>query len=158
MNLLRTQRHEPVKARAKTFHRFAGQAHDQVRVDVNARLRAQVAEVILQPGVVLPPLDQLAGLFIERLDADLELQRAGREFRDDFTQRGGQAIGHHLEMEKQAGLPALQEKLQQRPAHQQVQVERAVHEFELLHPTREQPLQFRQHLLQRKLPHRNVER
>ena len=46
-------------------------------------------------------LMQLLDFGVERLDADLELQGAGRELRDRRPQRFGQAIGDHLEMEEQ---------------------------------------------------------
>ncbi len=45
--------------------------------------------------------------------ADLELQRARRELRDDFAQRFGQPVGNHFKMEKMAGLIALEERIRE---------------------------------------------
>ena len=102
LDLLRPQRDEPVEAAAEALEVFARQADDQVGVDVNAGLRAEEAQVVLELRVVLPAADELATSLVERLDADLELQRARRELRDDFAQRLGQPVGDHLEVQEQA--------------------------------------------------------
>ena len=52
---------------------------------------------------------------VERLDADLELQRAGRKLGDDFAQRFRQAVGNHLEMKKMSGLIAREEEFEDAP-------------------------------------------
>ena len=106
MNFLRTERDESVKTGGETFQRFAGQADDQIRVDVDAGFVAQKIKIICHPLVILPATDERADFGIECLDADLKLQRSGRKFCDDFTQLGGQAVGNHLEMKKHSGLIA----------------------------------------------------
>ena len=158
MNFLRTQRHQPVETLPEALDRFARQPGDQIRMDMHAGLPTQEAQIIFEPRVILSPLNQRARLLVEALDANLELQRAGGELRDDFAQRFWQTVRHHLEVEEHAGLMAVQKELEQRAAHQQVQVEGAVHELELLHPPVDESLQFGQHFLQGKLPHRNVQR
>ena len=69
-------------------------------------------EIILELFVILPAVDGRADFLVERLDPDLELQRARRELRDDFAQRFGQAVGNHFEVEKMAGLIALQKEFE----------------------------------------------
>lgn len=80
LDFLRTQSNEPVEARSKTFDGFAGQPDNQVGVKVNAGLAPQEVKVVFQPRVMLPALDELADGFVERLDANFELQRARRKF------------------------------------------------------------------------------
>ena len=53
-----------------------------------------------------------ADFLVERLDADLELQRAGRKLGDDFAQRFRQPVGNHFEVEEMAGLIARQKKFE----------------------------------------------
>ena len=57
---------------------------------------------------------KVSDFVVERLHADFELERAGREAGDDFAQRFGQAVGNHLEMNEEAGLMAVEEKLEER--------------------------------------------
>ena len=143
LNLLRPQRHQPVEARREARQPFARQAHDEVRVQVCARVRPQPGEVLRELRVVLPARDVARGLVVEGLHADLQLHRARRELRQQFAQRLRQPVGNHLEVQEQPRSPAVEEELQDGPAHQQVQVERPVHELELRRPARQQPVQRR---------------
>ena len=86
----------------------------------------------------------LTDFLVKRLDADLELQCAGRKFGDDFAQRFRQPVGNHLEMEEMAGPVALQKEFENRFADGDVQIERAVNELELLHAAVKQALQLSQ--------------
>src|SRR5205814_2449743 len=92
--------------------------------------------------------DSFADVGVERLDADFELERSRREAGDDFAQRFGEAVGNHFKMEEESRLIAFEEKLQEPTAGAQVQVEGAVHEFEVLDPAFEQPLQLGQQFFQ----------
>ena len=58
LDFLRAERDEPVEAGGKTFQRFAGQADNQIGVDVNAGFAAQKMEIVLQPFVILPAADE----------------------------------------------------------------------------------------------------
>ena len=103
---------------------------------------AKEMEIILQPLIILPAADGRADFLVERLDADLELQRARRELGDDFAQRFGQPVGNHLEVEKMPGLVPLQKEFEDGLAGSDVEIERAVHELELLHAAVQQLLQL----------------
>src|SRR5262245_18788209 len=115
-------------------------------------------KVVLQLPHILPAADEPADLVIERLDADLELERARWNLCDDLAQGLRQAIGNHLKVEEQSRLVTVEEELQERFADVVVQVERAIHELELLHTAVEQPLKFSQHSIERHLSHRDVQR
>jgi len=104
LDFLRAERDEPVKAGGKAFDDFARQTDDQIGVDVNAGFAAEEMEIGRELFVILPTLDQAADFRIEGLDAHLELQRARRKLGDDFSQRFGQTVRNHLEMEEMAGL------------------------------------------------------
>ena len=85
LDFLRAQRDEPVEAGGEALQRFAGQADDQVGVDVDAGLRrAGSAGCLSSLVVVLPAADAFGDVVVEGLDADLELQRAGRELARSF--------------------------------------------------------------------------
>ena len=157
LDFLRTQRQQAVESRRKTLQRFARQAGDQIGVDVNAGLLAQEPHVIGQPRVVLRTADVFGSPLVESLNADFKLKGAGRELHDDFTQRLGQPVRNHLEVEEQAVVMAIQKKLQDGFARRDVQVEGAVNKFELAHAAVEEFLQFGQEGGQRELPHRHVE-
>jgi hypothetical protein len=88
LDLVRLQRPQLVEAFGKALHRLAGQAGDQVDVHVGVRLLGQPADVVGGLLVVLLAADQRLHRGIEALDADLELQRAGREFGDAFFASG----------------------------------------------------------------------
>jgi hypothetical protein len=70
------------------------------------------------------------------------LHRAGRELGDGFAQRLGQAVGNHLEVIEISGLMAGEEEFENGAAGVEIQVERAIHELELLHATIQQLLHF----------------
>src|SRR5208282_2400277 len=112
LNFLWAERDEPVEPGGKTFQRFARQPGNQVSVDVNASLASEKTKIILQPFIILPAFDGRADRLVERLDPDLELQRARRELRDDFAQRLGQSVGNHFEMEEMAGPVMLQKEFE----------------------------------------------
>ena len=127
-------------------------------MDVNAGFAAQKIKIVREPFVILPPADERADFGIERLDADLELQRARWKFGDDFAQFGGQPVGNHFKMVKMSGLMARKEKFQNRLAGGYIEIERTVNELELLYATIEQPLHLFEKNGQGNLPNRNVER
>src|SRR5438094_5176756 len=111
-------------------------------MNVNARLSAKKMEIVLQLANVLPPADQFANRFIERLHADFELQRARRECGNDLPQCRGQPVRDHLKMKEVAGTIPFQKKLQNRLADLHVEIERAIDKFELLHAAFEQGFQL----------------
>ena len=158
LNLLRPHRQQPIEPPPKARHILPRQPHDQIRVDMHPRLRAQEPQVILQLRQILPPANVPRSRLVERLNPHLKLQRARRKFRDHLAQRIWKAIRHHLEMHEQPFLPARQEKFQDRPARREIQIECAIDKFELHRPPRQQALQCRQKRLQRKRPHRHLQR
>jgi len=85
LNFLRTECDKPAEPGGKALQRFAGQPHNQIRMDMDAGFTAQKMEIVGELFMVLPPADQMADCLVERLDADLELQRAGRKFSNDFA-------------------------------------------------------------------------
>jgi hypothetical protein len=93
---MRPQRDEPVEAGGKAVERFAGQADDEVGVDVDAGVRAEPKEILRGFCVVLAAADPSGDFLVEGLDADFELQRGGREFSDEDTQRFGKAKRERL--------------------------------------------------------------
>jgi hypothetical protein len=56
LNFLRPERDEPIETRAEALHVFAGQADDEIGVDMDARRAAQEVEVILEPAEILSRL------------------------------------------------------------------------------------------------------
>src|SRR5205823_11829216 len=133
-------------------------AGNQIGVKMDAGPRAQKTDVIGQPVIVLPAADQSANFRIEGLNADLQLQCAGRKPRDQFAQGVRKPVGNHFKMDEQAGPVALMKKLKDGFADADIQVERAVNKLEKLHPTLEQSIERIQQGGQRELPHRNVQR
>src|SRR5262245_14583744 len=105
---------------------------------------AKKPEIVFQLTMVLPTADELANLLVERLDANLELQRARRKFCDDLSQRFRQSVRNHFKMEKVAGTISFQKELQDRLAALDVEIESAIDKLELLHPAFDQPLQLLQ--------------
>src|SRR5438445_12550648 len=61
-------------------------------------------------------------------------------------------------MEEEAGLIAIQEKLQQSSAGIEIQIEGAIDELELPYPSFQKPFQLCEKRFQRDLPHRNIQR
>src|SRR5258706_403756 len=102
-------------------------------MDMNAGAPAQEAKVFFQPLIILLALNQRSSLQVERLDADLQLQRPSRKLGNDFTQGFRQPVRHHLEMKKVPGLITIQEKFKDALARIDVQVESSVHELELFY-------------------------
>ena len=127
-------------------------------MNVDASFAAEKMKIFRKPFVILPAADELADFRIKGLDADLELQRAGRKLGNDFSQLGGQPVGNHLEMIKISQLMPRQKKFQNCLTRQDVQVERAIHKLELLQAALQKFLHRREKFVQRHLPHRNVER
>src|SRR5437879_13293418 len=111
---------------------------------MNAGSGAEESKVLVQPLIVLSGFEQLGNLLIKGLDADLELKRARRKPGDDFAQSLRQAIRNHLKMEKMPRLIAFEKEIQNRAAYVHIEIECAVHEFELFHTAVEQPLQMLQ--------------
>ncbi len=100
-------------------------------MDMDTGHGPQPGEVLLDPLIVLAPVDAGGHGLVECLDADLELQRPGRELFDDPAQRGWQPVRDHLEMDKQTGTISFEEKLENRLAGPQIEVEGAVDKLEL---------------------------
>ena len=132
MDFLRAKRNQPVKPGGKAFDGLAGQANNQIGVDVDAGLASKKMEIIFQPFIILPAFDGRTDFLVERLDPDLELQCARWELRDDFAQRFGQSVGNYFKVEKMTGLTALQKEFENGFADIHVEIERAVNELELL--------------------------
>ena len=114
LDFLRAERDELVEAGGKTFDGLAGQAGNQISVDVDAGFCTEEMEIVRELVVILPAFDQATHFLVEGLDADLELQRARRKFGDDFAQGFGQAVGNHLEMEEMAGLITREKEFEDR--------------------------------------------
>ena len=86
LNFLRSQRDKAIKTSAKTFQRFPRQTDNQIGVDVNSRALAKKSNVVCQLVIVLSAADPSADFRVERLNADLELQRSRWKLRDEFAQ------------------------------------------------------------------------
>src|SRR5437016_3474658 len=127
-------------------------------MDVNACLTSQKMEILLKALIILPALDQFAHFWIEGLDAHFELQRAGRERRNDFAQRLGQPVRHHLEMKEMALLISFEKEFQDRFTRRDIQIEGAIHEFELFDSALEQPPERFKQRRQRNLSHWHIQR
>src|ERR1043165_7728901 len=127
-------------------------------MNMHAGLCAQETQIVRELFVILPALDASAHLRIESLNPDLELKRAGRKPGDHFTKSIRQAVWNHLKVEKQAGLIAREKEFEDRFARVQIQVERPIDKFEMLHAALQKAIQRGKKLLQRKRPDRNLER
>lgn len=112
---------------------------------------AQPGEVALGLFVVLAATDQRLHFGVPGLDADLQLQRAGRKTRDQCAQALGQAIGDQLEVRVHGivgrRLDAPEEEAQDRLAGRAAQVEGAVDELEESCPALVQPPHLQQEAL-----------
>src|SRR5688572_26615519 len=133
LDLLRIQCNESVETCSEARYVFTWQSNDQVRVHMHTRFLAQEAEVLCEPGVVLPAADALRHLLVERLDSHLELQRARRKSPDRVAQGVGQPIGKHLEVQEQSRPVSFEKQLKDRASDVEIQVERAIDELELLY-------------------------
>src|SRR5262249_37414664 len=151
LNLLGAESDETVESRRETLEIFPRQADNQVSVDVDTRFPTEPAEVFLDPRVVLATADEFRDVFVEGLDADLELQRPRAEFPDGFTERIGQAVGNHLEVDEQIRPIAFEEEIQDRRADFEIQVEGAIDELELSHATVEQALHRDEKCVERRI-------
>src|SRR3954468_22559780 len=98
---------------------------------MHAGFGSKESQIFLDLGIVLPPTDPLGHFFVESLNSHLKLKRPGGKLPNQLPQSLRQAIGNHLKMQKQSWTIALQEKLQNPLADFQIQIECAVHEFEM---------------------------
>ena len=162
LDLVRLQRDQPVEAGGERRQVLARQAGDQVDVQVRLRVRAQPAEVGFGGGVVLAPGDPALHGDVEGLDADLELQRAGRKARDRRLQRLGQVIRDQFEVQERRVVGTRrdqpEEELEDAHRGRHLEVERAVDELEVARAALVQARQFGQQRLERKGPRGPVER
>src|SRR5882672_7308065 len=117
---------------------------------------SQETQVFFEPLIILTSFDQVADLLVERLDPDLELQRARWRFCYHVAQSFRQTVRDHFKVKKMPRLITFEEKLEDRFADVEVQIKRAVHELELLHAAVEQTLQIAQQRRQRCLPDGDV--
>lgn len=120
-----------VETFGEVFQRVAGQAKDQVGVDIGLGLLSQPQQVLTGFPVVLPAADQALYLGIKRLDADLELQGVPGESFYHLPQSIRQVVRHDFEMQIQVVAHARQEKFHDGDTGADFQVERAVYEFEI---------------------------
>lgn len=72
------------------------------------------------------------------------MEGAGQELRDELAEDFGKPVRDHFEMDEQPGMVAIEKELQNRSADIEVQIERAVNEFELLDAAVDQALQVLQ--------------
>src|SRR5262249_17831599 len=100
LNLLRPKRNEPVETCSKTIERLSRQTHNEISMDVHARMLAEKSQIVLQSLVILPPLNQRSHFFIEGLNSNLKLQGPWGKFGYDLAQRFGQPVRDHFKMEK----------------------------------------------------------
>ena len=146
LDLLRSECDELIEAAREAGHVLAGKSDDQIGVHMDAGFAVQELEVLGEAIVILPAFDAGADLRIETLDADFELERAGRKLGDDVAQAIGQAIGNHLEMEEVAGGVAGEAEFEDGFAGVEIEIEGAVDKFEMfdaaLHETIERGEEF----------------
>ena len=157
LDLMRAQGVQGVKALGKAGQRLAGQAENQVSVQVGVRLRHQPVQVGQGFGVVLPARDALLHLGVEALDADFELQHTGRKLRDQDLEPVRQLVRDQLKVHKLvrgrwSRRQAVQKKLQDARRGLDLQVEGAVHKLELPRAALIQPVQLGQKRVQVKGP------
>src|SRR5580765_7444753 len=100
-------------------------------MNVHAGLLAQKMKVFLDLSAILAAANQLRNLLIERLNAHFKLQRTRRKPGDPFTQPIRQTVGNHLEVQEQPRLISFVEKLEDRFADIEIQVESPIDEFEM---------------------------
>src|SRR5216684_2221650 len=158
LDFLGTQLHKPIESGSETFQRFSRQAHDQIRMNVNACFIAEKSKVVVETSVILMAADVLCCGGIKGLNTDFKLQCARRKLRDDLPQGLRQPVRNHLEMHKQSRPKMIQKELENRPARRRIQIEGAIHELELLRPAVEQILQLLEQHWKGKLTNRHVER
>ena len=152
------QGNEPVEAGSEAVECFAGEADDEVGVDVDAGVVAEPAKVGFGFGVVLLSMDAGGDFGVERLDADFELDGTGWESLDEGTEGFRKPVGDHFKVEEKTGLIPFEEKFEDRGAGVEVEVEGAVNEFEGARAPLEEALHRGEKFLQWKLTDRSVER
>jgi hypothetical protein len=131
LDFLGIQADQTIETGGKTVEGFAGQADDEVGVEVDTGLLAEEAEIILQPIEVLASGDAGADIGMEGLDADFELEGAGGEGGDFLAERFREAVGDHFEVEEEAVVPAIAEEAEDGTAGGEVEVEGAIDELEM---------------------------
>ena len=141
LDFLGAERKQAIEACGEGLEVFAGEAGDEVGVDVNAGLVAQEFEVVFDALRVLPAANALADFGVEALDADFELQCAGGELFDQVAQAVGETVGDHLEMEEEIGLVALPEEFEDGAAEVEIEIESAIDELEAAQAAVEEALQ-----------------
>ena len=101
LNLMRSQRMQLVKALGKAGQRFAGQAKNQVGVQVGVGLIDQPGKISHGFGVVLFARNALLHIDIEALNAHLKLQHARRKLRNHGLEALRQVVRNHLKVDEQ---------------------------------------------------------
>ncbi len=157
LDFLGIQRNKAIKTGGKAREVFAGEADDQIGVDMDAGLLAQESQVGREAVIVLPAVDAGGDIGVEGLDAHLELQGATRESADRLAQGLGQAVGDHLEMDEEARLVAFEEKFEDALADVEIEIECAVDEFELAETAIEQAAHSGEEFAKRDITHGDVE-
>src|SRR5439155_25955689 len=109
LDFLRPKGYQPIETRGKTLQALAGQACNQIGMDINASVSAQKVKIFFESLIILAALDQAADLLVERLNADLELERARGKCSHYLAQPLGQSVRHHFEMHELPRLIALKE-------------------------------------------------
>ena len=130
---------------------FAGQADDQVQVQVGGGLFFEKAQVLPDPLQVEPPVDARRGGRVQGLDADLELQGTGRETGEPLPEQRREMVRDHLEMDVK-GLGSGEEEVEDAGRGREAAVEGAVHELEGARPALPERVQLGQEGLQGKGP------
>ena len=131
LNFVRFGSPQSIEAATKAGQIFARQTGDQIGVNVHPAVLPQKPNIGIHELIVLAPPDTLGGVFIEGLHADLELQRPGRELHHHLFELFGKAIGHHLEVNKNAVVFAGQKELENARRCLVTEVERAIDEAKL---------------------------
>ena len=133
LDFLGTQPNQAVKALGEALNAFPGQTDNQVSVDMNSGLFPQKTKVFGQLLEVLPALYPVGDLFIEGLDADFELERAGGNRTISSRNASGSRSGI-ISKCKKSPANVLKEELKDRSAGSWIQVESSIDELELLDP------------------------
>jgi hypothetical protein len=73
LDFLRVEPDQAVESGAEAFERFARQSDDEIGVNVDAGAGSEESEIVFEPFGILAAFDQPPDLFVESLNADLEL-------------------------------------------------------------------------------------
>ncbi len=157
LNFLRAEAHESIEAGGQALERFAGEADDEVGMEMGGGLGAEEAEVLRGACDVLATMDAVGDVRVEGLDTDFELQASGGEAGDEIAEFGREEVGDHLEVEEEVGAQPVEEELEDRAGGGCVQVEGAVYELESEQPAIEQLLELVEEGREREPAHRRVE-